>query len=158
MTRILRAMPLDLLLPTTEGDTRSISRYRGQSLVFIVAESRSHLSVNDAFKKGIKRFTDENPSIARQIELVPIAQLQREPLFARSIVDAFVGAEAKKNGTVIWLDWKGEAMTAIGQKRDIDTPAYLLLDRQGEVRWGRFGKLDGSHEQALLAMIQSLTS
>lgn len=151
-------MPLDLSLPTTEGDTRSISRYRGQSLVLIVAESRSHLSVNDAFKKGIKRFTDENPSIARQIELVPIAQLQREPLFARSIVDAFVGAEAKKNGTVIWLDWKGEAMTAIGQKRDIDTPAYLLLDRQGEVRWGRFGKLDGSHEQALLAMIQSLTS
>ena len=116
------------------------------------------LSVNDAFKKGIKRFTDENPSIARQIELVPIAQLQREPLFARSIVDAFVGAEAKKTGTVIWLDWKGEAMTAIGQKRDVDTPAYVLLDRHGEVRWGRFGKLDDSHEQALLAMIQSLTA
>jgi len=151
-------MPLDITLPTTEGDTRSISRFRGQSLVFIVAEARSHLSLNDAFKKNIKRFTDENLSIARQIELIPIAQLQKEPLFARSIVDAFVAAEAKKTGAVIWLDWKGEAMTAIGQKRDADTPAYILLDRAGEVRWGRFGKLDASHEQALLATIESLTA
>jgi hypothetical protein len=151
-------MPLDITLPTTEGDTRSISRFRGQSLVFIVAEARSHLPMNDAFKRHIKRFTDENLAIARQIELVPIAQLQKEPLFARSIVDAFVWAEAKRTGAIIWLDWKGEAMTAIGQKRDADTPAYILLDRAGEVRWGRFGKLDASHEQALLTAIESLTA
>lgn len=151
-------MPLDITLPTTEGDTRSISRFRGQSLVFIVAEARSHLALNEPFKQGIKRFTDENVSIARQIELVPIAQLQKEPSFARSIVDAFVGAEAKRTGAVIWLDWKGEAMTAIGQKREVDTPAYILLDRSGEVRWGRFGKLDASHERALLETITALTA
>lgn len=149
-------MPLDITLPTTAGETRSISRYRG-GLVLIIAESRNHLSINAAFKKNLEAFVKQNPKIAKKIELVPIAQLQKEPAFARSIVDAFVTAEAKRTGTVIWLDWQGEAMTAIGQKRDVDTPAYLLLDKTGEIRWGRFGKIHPEHEQALLEVIRGLS-
>lgn len=150
-------MLLDITLPTTAGETRSISRYRG-GIVLIVAEGRSHLQINAAFKKGLEAFVKQSPKVAKQVELVAIAQLQKEPSFARSIVDAFVAAEARRTNTVIWLDWQGEAMTAIGQRRDTDTPAYLLLDREGEVRWGRFGKIHKEHEQALLETIQNLTA
>ena len=148
-------MPLDITLPTTAGETRSISRYRG-GLVLVVAESRNHLPINATFKKNLEAFVKKSPKVAKQIELVAIAQLQKEPSFARSIVDAFVTAEAKRTGTVIWLDCKGEALSAIGQRRDVDTPAYLLLDKLGDIRWGRFGKIHPEHEQALLEIIHSL--
>lgn len=149
-------MVVDFSLPTTAGDTRSISSLRPRT-VFIMAESRAHLKTNEPLKAGIKHLTEKQPSIAAKIDLVVVALLHKEPLIAKPIAEAFAKTAAQQAGLdCIWLDWTGESLKRLGVPIAASVPAYALLDRDGNVRWGKFGVVSADDQRALLDTLMGL--
>lgn len=150
-------MLVDFSLPTTAGDTRSISSIRPKN-AFIFAESRTHLKTNEGLKEAIRQFSVQRPALASKVELVVVALLHKEPVIAKTIAEAFAKTAARQAGLeCIWLDWKGESIRRLGVPLSADAPAYALLDRDGCVRWGKFGHVPEKDHETLLGILSSLT-
>ena len=135
-----------------DGRTRMLPDRR--IAILVVCESRTARAQNHHVEALLDRVTAGAANRAR-VELVPVADVESYDFWpARRYVRADIRARIRRDGTEIYVDWKGRVRRAWGLSRD--KSAFVLLGVDGRVRFAAEGPLGKPQVDDLVSRLAEL--
>jgi cytochrome oxidase Cu insertion factor (SCO1/SenC/PrrC family) len=145
--------PLDFDIEETSGVTRNLRALRGR-IVVVFHEDREHTDTNRALKMELHQFIQDN-ALGSEITTYGIANLHGVEGVIRDLARTAIRAMAAQYGIQILLDWEGVLLAAPFSCADHEAN-FLLIDRQGRIRYRHAGVIEGTERTAMYRVLRAL--
>ena len=145
--------PVDFDIEETSGVTRNLRDLRGR-VVVIWYEDREHTDTNHALKLELHQYIVDN-HLEGQVTNYGVANVRGIDGVVRDMARTAIRAMASQYGIQILLDWEGVLQAAPFDCADHEAN-FLLVDREGRVRYRHVGELMGAHRSEMYRMLRRL--
>jgi cytochrome oxidase Cu insertion factor (SCO1/SenC/PrrC family) len=144
---------VDFDIEETSGTIRNLRDLRGQ-VVILWYEDRDHTDTNYALKLELHEFIVDN-HLEDDITTYGVANVHGIDGVIRDLARSAIRGMAQRYGIQILLDWNGALMQAPFSCADGDAN-FMLIDRQGRIRYRHTGEMMGSHRTEMYRVLRRL--
>jgi cytochrome oxidase Cu insertion factor (SCO1/SenC/PrrC family) len=145
--------PVDFDIEETSGTVRNLRDLRGR-VVMLWYEDRDHTETNYALKLELHQFVVDN-HLESDTTTYGVANVAGVDGVIRDLARTAIRAMADRYGIQILLDWDGALQNAPFDCAD-EEANFLLLDREGRIRYRHVGELMGSHRAEMYRVLRRL--
>lgn len=145
--------PVDFDIEETSGQQRSLHAVRGR-VVMVWYEDREHTDTNHDLKLELHEFVRDN-HLSGEVTTYGVANVSGITGVVRDLARTAIRAMASQYGIQILLDWDGALMHAPFDCVDHDAN-FLLVDRQGRLRYRHVGRLEGASRSEMYRVLRRL--
>jgi len=144
----------DFQVESGDNQKLSLDMLRGR-VVVLFYESRRVIKKNIELKNELKRLYREQPaSIQRDIFRLVVIDCSEAIFPTLPIWKSKLREHSRKEGFPIYGDWTGRMCGDYHLKPDESN--FLIIDKQGVVRYSAAGKVDHSHFEKIIDLLHSL--
>lgn len=145
--------PADFDIEETSGVVRNLRDLRGR-IVIVYHEDREHTDTNLALKMELYQFIRDN-ALSTEITTYGVANLRGVDGMVRDLARTAIRAMAAQYGIQILLDWDGALLAAPFSCADHEAN-FLLIDRQGRIRYRHAGVIEGAERTTMYRALRHL--
>lgn len=150
---IAPGVPVDFDIEETSGTMRNLRDLRGR-VVVIWYEDREHTDTNYALKLELHQFVVDN-HLEHDMTTYGVANVAGVDGMVRDLARSAIRAMADRYGIQILLDWDGALQRAPFDCADHEAN-FVLVDRQGRIRYRHTGEMMGSHRTEMYRVLRRL--
>jgi predicted transcriptional regulator len=124
-------------------------------VVSLMYETREMVEKNRPLKNALKEFFHQQPnSVNEQISRLPVINCSSASWPIIKLWRHKLKENSKKEGLTIYGDWDGKMLGDYGMQDNESN--YIIIDKQGIVRYFASGKIEDNEIQNILALLTAL--